>query len=476
MSIAGFSLPEWEVVQVEEGDVAYHLTLIHAAPEPFCSHCGAIAFRHGRIQHLYVDTPIQGKRVGLLVHKQRFRCTNCRKTFVEVLPEMDEVRSVTRRLRTYVEQEALRRSFISIADEVGIHEKTVRTIFREYFTYRNQESDSIAPAESYKTMHKFVLKRSKRERADAGSHLCEQPNWDHRLPSEQDIQHAHIQEELSKRYTIACLIAELLTTNKSILSVIVFGSLAQGSVDKSRDIDFLIICRSAIVTMTEREHMLTKVEAAWFFGYQLHDNPVFAHTDIGELATENIRINIHYQTTSWVSSVLKEVFACDATTIKQLLDYHNMLMTFLQSGWLLYDKRNVVRKWRESMMSFSKHLKVNILEYFFPRLRQKHEELEKIVRQRLAPWIFLHSLHEVGDALISTLFALNEVYEPEDRRVAYEMLLTLKRVPKDFFTKFTDVFKGPFDDNGAVYRTQVLQTLVVEVLKIVETELALKDM
>jgi methylphosphotriester-DNA--protein-cysteine methyltransferase len=51
---------------------------------------------------------------------------------VETLPEIDPVRLMTQRLRAYVEQESLKRSFVSIADDVGIDEKTVRRIFRDY--------------------------------------------------------------------------------------------------------------------------------------------------------------------------------------------------------------------------------------------------------------------------------------------------------------------------------------------------------
>ncbi len=61
---------------------------------------------------------------------------------MEALPEIDEVRSITRRLRAYVEQESLKCSFVSIADEVGIHEKTARLIFREYLTRQGQEVKS----------------------------------------------------------------------------------------------------------------------------------------------------------------------------------------------------------------------------------------------------------------------------------------------------------------------------------------------
>jgi len=472
MPVESFSLQGWEVLQVEEGDIAYRLTLTYTAPEPFCPYCEAVAHRHGRTPQFYADTPVQGKRVSLLFHKQRYRCTNCRKTFMEALPQMDEVHLMTRRLRAYIEQEALRRSFISIAGEVGVHEKTVRTIFREYFTRQNKESTNTTQVALSKRIHEFVLERSRTGHGGARSHICEQPSWYHLLQDEQHMQQSYVLEELSKRYAIACLIAGLLIAHKSVLSVIVLGALAQGSVDKNTGIDFLIICRSAIMSMNEREQALTQIGGTWLFGCQLHDNRVFADTDIGELVTENVQVNIHYQTTSWVSSTLKEVFVRDAMTIKHMPDYHYTFIAFLQRGWLLYDKRNVVRKWRESVVSFHRHLKVNVLEHLIPRLRQSQSELEVSAEHGFGPWVFLHYLDEAVDALISILFALNEVYEPEDRRVANNNLLILNKVPNAFLKRLTEVLEGPFDDKGALYRAQLFQHLTTEVLKMAEIELA----
>ena len=120
-----FHLPGWEVLRVEEGEYAYRVTVKLSSLSPFCPTCGAVSHRYGSRHQGYADRPIHGKRVSLLLDRQRYRCTSCGKSFVEALPEIDEVRSITLRLRVYIEQEAFKRSFVSIADEVGINEKTV---------------------------------------------------------------------------------------------------------------------------------------------------------------------------------------------------------------------------------------------------------------------------------------------------------------------------------------------------------------
>lgn len=75
---------------------------------------------------------MHSKRVGIAVDRQKFRCKNCSRVFYEQLPDMDDKRSATKRLVAYIEKQSLKRPHASIAEEVGVDEKTVRNIFRDY--------------------------------------------------------------------------------------------------------------------------------------------------------------------------------------------------------------------------------------------------------------------------------------------------------------------------------------------------------
>lgn len=80
-----------------------------------------------------MDLPIHGKRVELLIKRQRYRCRDCNRTFWEHLNHtIDEKRNCTRRLLSYIEKQSLNRTFVSISEEVGLHERTIRNIFRDY--------------------------------------------------------------------------------------------------------------------------------------------------------------------------------------------------------------------------------------------------------------------------------------------------------------------------------------------------------
>ena len=93
-----------------------------------------------------MDTPMHGKRVAVHVMRQRWRCRECNGTFQQILPEIDEKRNMTRRLVEYVRHRSLVRTFTEVADDVGVNEKTIRNIFREYVAELEVNREITAPA------------------------------------------------------------------------------------------------------------------------------------------------------------------------------------------------------------------------------------------------------------------------------------------------------------------------------------------
>lgn len=127
------NLPDYRVVRVKETDRDYHITAEVSNPPSVCPSCQSDALRgHGRNEHVIRDMPTHGKRVGIYVDTRRWRCLSCGKTFMESLPAVNAKREMTDRLTKWIGQQSLKRTFASIAEEVGIDEKTVRNIFRDY--------------------------------------------------------------------------------------------------------------------------------------------------------------------------------------------------------------------------------------------------------------------------------------------------------------------------------------------------------
>lgn len=95
--------------------IKYKLRLpnhLHTAPH--CNHPEIVGF--GRRDEVVMDTPVHGKRTGIMLNRRRYRCQSCRKTFLEPVPHKDDKRQMTYRLIQYIERESLRRTFSGVAE------------------------------------------------------------------------------------------------------------------------------------------------------------------------------------------------------------------------------------------------------------------------------------------------------------------------------------------------------------------------
>ncbi len=133
------NLPAYTVTALEESDHDYHISAEVRNPPISCPHCrsaGIVGF--GRREQMVKDLPMHGRRVGLYINTRRYKCMRCSQsqgktvTFYEPLPEIDEKRLMTRRLADWMGRQAIKRTFASIAEEVGCTEYTVRAVFSDY--------------------------------------------------------------------------------------------------------------------------------------------------------------------------------------------------------------------------------------------------------------------------------------------------------------------------------------------------------
>lgn len=128
------NLDEFEITATDEQAYEYTFAVKTVLPAPLvCKHCGVVkpkVQKFGVKQQAFRDLPIHGKRVMLVITRQRYRCQECNQTFLEPLWSMDDRRMMTTRLAEWVAKQSLKRTFVEIAGEVGLNEKTVRTVFR----------------------------------------------------------------------------------------------------------------------------------------------------------------------------------------------------------------------------------------------------------------------------------------------------------------------------------------------------------
>ncbi|NMP24399.1 transposase family protein [Sulfobacillus sp. DSM 109850] len=73
----------------------------------------------GRKQQLFMDLPMHGRRVRLVIDCQRYRCRACGATFREPLPDINEKHMCTERMAAYVSEQASRRNWASAKAPFG---------------------------------------------------------------------------------------------------------------------------------------------------------------------------------------------------------------------------------------------------------------------------------------------------------------------------------------------------------------------
>lgn len=133
MPVNILNLSSYTVTDIDESGHDYHITATVKLQPSSCSHCSRENIRgFGRREQLVKDLAMHGKRVGIYVDTRRYQCQSCNKTFYEPLPNVDEKRKMTTRLVNWIGKQAISRTFASLAEEIGVSEGTVRSIFRDY--------------------------------------------------------------------------------------------------------------------------------------------------------------------------------------------------------------------------------------------------------------------------------------------------------------------------------------------------------
>lgn len=148
MYVNMLNLSNFKILDLKESDHDYRFLVETKTPPPdYCPKCGSLPnlYKHGKKQQLFFDLPMHAKRVGIYVNRQRYKCRECNETFFETLSDMDVNRSVTNRLINWIQEESLEKTFTSVADDIGVDEKTVRNIFNDYVTELEDQTEFRTP-------------------------------------------------------------------------------------------------------------------------------------------------------------------------------------------------------------------------------------------------------------------------------------------------------------------------------------------
>lgn len=266
---------------------------------------------------------------------------------------------------------------------------------------------------------------------------------------------------LERRRAVARHLARRLSELPAVTALLVFGSVALGQVDDASDIDLLVVCKPDIPDLETRRAGLLALGEGWAFGTTT-GAPLFPIIDECR-AVEGVLVTLHYQTSLWIDGILDEVLLHGAITTERLPFRPYTLAGLLSRAWVVEDKQGIAATWRARTNVFSPTLKRNLLAHFVPLLREHTEELTVNARRRIGTVGFIFHLNGAVDALAGVLYALNDVYDPADRR-AERTWPHFQVAPKNFSERLADILEGPFDDVAAIQKAEQFQALVDEVL------------
>jgi len=140
------NLPGLTTVSYEDNGSHYCVQAKGSQDICLCPECSSLFFhKHGTQKQTFMDTPMHGKRVLIKVIRQRFQCQDCNKTFFEPLPAIDSKRQATKRLIGHIEERCVQETFVALAREVGVDEKTVRHVFDDYIDKKKTDVQYQTP-------------------------------------------------------------------------------------------------------------------------------------------------------------------------------------------------------------------------------------------------------------------------------------------------------------------------------------------
>lgn len=135
------NLDGWRVLNVDEKQHSYRVAAEMTSQPRVCMRCGAITefSQFGTRRYQFSDLTIHGKQVEIVAIRKRHQCCECKKVFILPLISVDEKRRITLRLKSYIQDKSFTRTFTSIASDIGLDEKTIRNVFRDYVSELEKE-------------------------------------------------------------------------------------------------------------------------------------------------------------------------------------------------------------------------------------------------------------------------------------------------------------------------------------------------
>jgi transposase len=141
-------LPHWRSITVEETAQVYEVEALPLSQPSSCPHCDgptSALQAYSTQQQSIKDAPVRGKHVHINFTRQRYRCSQCKRTSLQPLCGINGRRRATERLVNLIGTEAFSKTFSRVSEETGVSSTSVRNIFAEKVLYLEQSVQMVTP-------------------------------------------------------------------------------------------------------------------------------------------------------------------------------------------------------------------------------------------------------------------------------------------------------------------------------------------
>ena len=225
----------------------------------------------------------------------------------------------------------------------------------------------------------------------------------------------------------------VLVTHLEPQSILLYGSYAQNLQDEKSDFDLLVLLKTIPVPDTRQDAYekiphakIVEMAPAALQQNNGWDNSWSPIND--KLLVHGKKVEIGYNTITWVNRVVKKLIVKHQTTFKEFLFRPYTFLGLLESCKILYDHSNFIHKIRSQIRPIPQPLKRAIVQEFFPILLEAHEELKDYALRNIGILAYQFHLFRGIDALIQILFVLNDTYDPALKRME-PFLFKLEKLP-----------------------------------------------
>jgi len=254
-----------------------------------------------------------------------------------------------------------------------------------------------------------------------------------------------------------------LSGMEAVKGALCFGSYATGTCDEQSDVDLFVLCHPDLITPEDRQRTFALMDGVTELRIGCH-NPVWEAQWCPAQDTfrlHGVLIEIHWNTVDWLRTVVCKVREEGAPSVPEMQSRAHTVLGLLENSVILLDPEASLRLMKSQLYPYPLRLKQALLRESWPVLEESLSEMRDCAERGIGNTALHFHLQRFLEALMTTIYALNERYDPGTKRVE-QAYASLNRLPPDFLPRYQRILELPLTDSGRRELVRELDALTKE--------------